>query len=258
MEGFALYTVYILGTAGSGKSHLTQALVDFLRAKDQSVASLNLDPGVIDLPYIPDMDVRDYVDVYDIMERYRLGPNGALILAADMIAAHIDDLRRDVEDLKVDYLIIDTPGQLELFAFRASGPLIASTLTDGIKVIVYLFESTFSSDPFNYMSNMFLSAAIYSRFLLPQIHVISKSDLVSDEVIEEMISWYEDEEALENAIESRLTGERYIFTRRLRLSLKDLCSVSALIPVSSKTGLGLTELSATLTRIFTGGEELLI
>lgn len=252
-----MYTTYILGTAGSGKSQLTQALVDFLRIRDQSVASVNLDPGVIDLPYIPDIDIRDYIDIYDIMERYGLGPNGALVVAADMIAAHINDLRKDIEDLKVDYLIVDTPGQLELFAFRASGPLIASTLTDGVKAIVYLFESTFSSDPFNYISNMFLSAAIYSRFLLPQIHVISKSDLVSSETIEEMLSWYEDEEALENAIENQLTGERYIFTRRLTLSLKDICSISELIPVSSKTGLGLTELLAALTRVFTGGEELL-
>jgi len=31
-----------------------------------------------------------------------------------------------------------------------------------------------------------------------------------------------------------------------------------LIPVSSKTGAGLVDLSAALTRIFTGGEEILI
>ena len=253
-----MYTTFIVGTAGSGKSQLTQAMIDFLRARDQGVASVNLDPGAINLPYIPDVDVREYVDVYRIMEEYNLGPNGALVLAADMIVAHIDELRSETENLGVDYLIVDTPGQLELFAFRVSGPLIASTLTEGPKAVVYLFESVFSSDPFNYVSNLFLSAAVYSRFLLPQVHVISKADMVSEETLEQMLSWYEDEEALETAVESRLTGEKYVLIRNMLMGMRDTGFVSALIPVSSKTGAGLVDLSAALTRIFTGGEEILV
>lgn len=252
-----MYTTFIVGTAGSGKSKLTQVMVDFLRARGQEVASVNLDPGAINLPYVPDVDVRDYVNVYDIMDKYELGPNGALVLTADLIASHIDELRREVEDLGVDYLIVDTPGQLELFAFRVSGPLIAATLTDGLKAVVYLFEAPFSRDPFNYVSNLFLSAAVYSRFLLPQVHVISKADMISKEVLEEMITWYEDEGALETAVESRLTGERYTLIMGMLSSIKEAGFVSALIPVSSKTGMGIVELLASLTRIFTGGEEIL-
>ena len=34
----------------------------------------------------------------------------------------------------------------------------------------------FSVNPFNYVSNMFLSAAVYNRFFQPQLHILSKVD----------------------------------------------------------------------------------
>ena len=68
---------------------------------------------------------------------------------------------------------------MELFAFRASGPYIATELTKEPKAIVYLFDTAFSLNPLNYVSNLFLSAAVYNRFLVPQVYLLSKSDLLS-------------------------------------------------------------------------------
>ena len=79
-----MYMVFIIGTAGSGKSRLTAAYSDWLKMSKQDVAIVNLDPGVSVLPYSPEVDVRDYVDVGNLMEQYNLGPNGALIMAAEM------------------------------------------------------------------------------------------------------------------------------------------------------------------------------
>ena len=56
------------------------------------------------------------------MDKYELGPNGALIIAADLIADQIGTIAKDADDLNPDVLIIGTPRQMELFAFRASGP----------------------------------------------------------------------------------------------------------------------------------------
>jgi hypothetical protein len=88
---------FIIGTAGSGKSLLTAALSEWLKMAKQDVAVVNLDPGALKLPYSPDVDVRNYVDVGNLMEKYCLGPNGALILAADLIADQIDNLTGDIE-----------------------------------------------------------------------------------------------------------------------------------------------------------------
>ena len=85
-----MFVVFIVGTAGSGKSLLTSAFAEWLKMAKQDVAILNLDPGVVTLPYTPDLDVREYVNIANIMEEYRLGPNGALIMAADLIAEQAD------------------------------------------------------------------------------------------------------------------------------------------------------------------------
>src|SRR4030067_3465719 len=181
--------VFIIGTAGSGKSRLTAAFSDWLKMSKQDVAIVNLDPGVSTLPYEPEVDVRDYVDVGKLMEEYRLGPNGALIMAADLVADEIYRISKEVEELQSDIVLIDTSGQMELFAFRASGPYIADELTTEQKVIVYLFDAVFSVNPLNYVSNLFLSSAVYNRFAIPQVHLLSKCDLLPKEQIEKIIDW---------------------------------------------------------------------
>ena len=251
-----VFIAFIIGTAGSGKSFLTSVLVEKMRQEKQKVATLNLDPGVTNLPYSPDIDVRDYVTVDAIMEEYGLGPNGALIMATDMIASEIEHLKEEIEDLEPDILIADTPGQMELFAFRASGPFIAHGLSDEPKAIVYLFDSVFSFNPLNYISNMFLSSAVYIRFLLPQVHVLSKCDLLPEPDLKTLLEWSESPEALEAAIDERLKGTKRLLSRNISQTINLLDLSFPLIPVSSKTYEGLIELSAMLERIFKGGEKI--
>ncbi len=250
-----MYTAFIVGMAGSGKSLLTQCLAQSFMDREQDVITVNLDPGALTLPYSPDVDVRDRINVTDIMDKYGLGPNGALVYAADLIATEVDKIREDVAETKADYVIVDTPGQMELFAFRQSGTFIASRLSEGSKAVIHLFDAPFSSDPFNYVSNLFLSAALYTRFLLPQIHVLTKIDLVAPEKVEEVAGWFEEEESLEYAISERLSGETYILTRDLLSTLTQIDIFTELIPVSARTGEGFVNLTAALTRVFTGGEE---
>ena len=76
-----VYMAFIIGTAGSGKSFLTSALADRMRKEKQKVVTLNLDPGVVSLPYSPEIDIRDYITIDTVMKEYQLGPNGALIMA---------------------------------------------------------------------------------------------------------------------------------------------------------------------------------
>jgi len=252
-----LYVAFIIGTAGSGKSLLTAAFSEWLRGKEQSVCIVNLDPGVTTLPYEPDVDVRDYIVIEDIMRKYQLGPNGALIMAADLLAAEVDRIRGDIEDFRSDIVLVDTPGQMELFAFRSSGPHIAHGLTNDPRSVVYLFDAAFSSNPLNFVSNLFLAAAVFNRFLLPQVHVLSKVDLLSPKQIDAILDWSEDEEYLRTAIETQLTPQKMLLSRGVLQAITDVGLTFGLIPVSAKEQSGLVDLYAELTRIFTGGEELI-
>jgi GTPase SAR1 family protein len=67
------------------------------------------------------------------MEEYGLGPNGALIMAADLIADQVEKISKEIEELQSDIVLVDTSGQMELFAFRASGPYIAASSPKNLK-----------------------------------------------------------------------------------------------------------------------------
>ena len=129
--------LYITGTAGSGKSLLASRLLQLYRDNQSYPIILNLDPGALNLPYEPDVDVRDYIDIQTLMETYDLGPNGSLVMASDMIATRLNDIQNEVDHLNPDYVIVDTPGQIELFAFRASGPYFVSNFQADNRVTLF-------------------------------------------------------------------------------------------------------------------------
>jgi len=247
--------VFTIGTAGSGKSMLTAAFSKWLTISKQNIAVVNLDPGALTLPYSPDVDVRDYVNVEDLMEKYGLGPNGALIMAADLIADEIEQISKEILDLKSDIVLVDTSGQMELFAFRASGPYIASELTKEPKTIVYLFDAVFSVNPLNYVSNLFLSTAVYNRFFLPQVNLLSKCDLLPKEEVDRIVDWSANPKALETSIEQKLEGTKRLLSRNVMRAINQLGLKFLLTPISAKTNEGMINFNTSLERILSGGEK---
>jgi GTPase SAR1 family protein len=250
-----MFIVFMIGTAGSGKSLLTATLGEWLKMSKQDVSLVNLDPGAVTLPYSPDVDVRDYVDVNNLMEEYRLGPNGALVMASDLIADEIEKLSKEIEELQSDIALVDTSGQMELFAFRASGPYIANELTKETKALVYLFDSVFSVNPLNYVSNLFLSAAVYNRFMLPQVHLLSKCDLLPKEEVNRIVGWSTNQTALEASIEQKLEGTKRLLSINMMQAIYKLGLRFLLLPISAKTSEGMTNVNTALERLLARGDK---
>src|SRR4030042_4479682 len=110
--------IFMGGTAGAGKSLLTGAFSEWLKMAKQDVSVVNLDPGVLSLPYSPDVDVRNYVNVENLMEDYRLGPNGELVMAADLIADEIEKISNEVEEWPSDVVLVGSSGQMGFLLSR--------------------------------------------------------------------------------------------------------------------------------------------
>lgn len=242
--------------AGSGKSLLVASFSEFLRSTEQNALTLNLDPGATALPYNPDVDVRAYVDIYELMEKYKLGPNGALIMASDVAAEHLEEIRGELEEEAPDFVLADTPGQIELFAFREFGPYFSRAISDDSKAIVYTLDSPFCRNPMNFVSNLFLAAAIYTRLHQPQVYALTKADLVSEEELERMVGWGSEIEQLENALEASSDSGSSLIARDLAMAVHAAGLVCEAIPMSAKSNEGLIDLNASLTRTLTSGEEL--
>ena len=136
-------TVYFTGTAGAGKMSFVRAFAEWLRTAGYDSTVVNLDPGLEGTDFEPDVDIREWVRLADIQDEYGLGPNGAQVAAADMIALKIFDVKQAVQELKSDYVLIDTPGQIELFAFREASKAIVDALS-GETVMVPELDTWYS------------------------------------------------------------------------------------------------------------------
>jgi GTPase SAR1 family protein len=87
-----------IGPPGSGKSTLCNGLQQFMRAIARPVSIGNIDPANDSLPYEADFDVREIVDVDEVMEREGLGPNGGVLWAMEELEANFDWLESKLED----------------------------------------------------------------------------------------------------------------------------------------------------------------
>jgi len=249
-----LKTIFVSGTAGSGKSLLTSKLQDYYSRNGAFAAILNLDPGVENMPYTCDIDVRDYVDYVSIMQQYELGPNGAMVMANDLIASKIDDIQNDVNKVNPDYLIVDTPGQIELFAYRSSGRFIVDNISNEEKTNIFLFDGSLITSPVNFVSIALLATSIRLRLNLPTINVLTKTDLIGDK-LKNILEWSTNLKTLENAIGKEADGDTYTLTTNILRGLNLGGFAQGLIPISNLTGDGFVNLEGALSRILNLGEE---
>jgi len=248
-----LKAIFVTGTAGSGKSMLTSKILEYYQKNGVFASVLNLDPGVESLPYSPDVDVRDYVDIVQIMKQYDLGPNGSMIMANDLIASMIVDIQNEIHGVNPDYLIVDTPGQIELFAYRASGPFFIQNIDASEKTNIFLYDGTMIASPTNFISISLLATSIKLRLGLATINLMTKTDLIPDK-IDQILKWSSDPISLEEELKT-LEGETYSLATDILRTLNIGEFAGDLIPISNLTGEGIVNLQAALSRIINLGEE---
>ena len=246
--------VFVTGTAGSGKSLLTSRIYEYYTSNGAFAAIFNLDPGVESLPYSCDIDVRDKIDIVSIMKQYDLGPNGALIMANDLIASKFDEFQNEINNVNPDYLIVDTPGQIELFAYRTSGPFLVQNLDSDEKVNLFLFDGALITSPVNFVSIALLATSIKLRLNLPTINVLTKTDLIGEK-LKDIIRWSSDLKSLEGAISKDADGETYTLTTTILRSLNLGGFAQGLIPISNVSGEGMVNLQSALSRTINLGDE---
>lgn len=244
--------VYFVGTAGSGKTFLTKAFADWLSLKKIDCMIVNLDPGVEYLPYSADFDVRDYYTLEDVMVKYNVGPNGAQIIAADMMTTLIDEVVDEIELSNSEIVLIDTPGQMELFTLRESSVILTRALGVNRSVMVYLFDPIVSKKPTGYLSLLLIASSAVFRLEIPQIQVLAKADVLSDEEVETILEWSRDPEKIYESIST----DRGTLSLELFSVLKDSGFFRPLIPVSALKGFGMEDIYDGVQEIFYGGEDL--
>jgi GTPase SAR1 family protein len=247
---------FFVGCAGTGKSTLTGVYNEWLNDQpDLDVITVNLDPGVLNLPYKADINIRDYIRIEEVMEQYHLGPNGALVASTDLMINFLKEIKKEINEYKPNHILVDTPGQMELFAFRSSGLYIFSQLGGRSSVINYLIDPTLARTAGGFITAVYLGLSIQTRFFVPQQYILSKVDLLSEEETNEIVEWSVDFDKLENAVNLETEGERREINFQIVQALRNLDLSGELLPLSAMNNIGISDLYRIVSQIALGGED---
>ncbi|KAK0467107.1 XPA-binding protein 1 [Desarmillaria tabescens] len=194
--------IITIGMAGAGKSTFVQRINSYLHSQDPPSPPyiLNLDPAVTHVPFEANIDIRDTVNYQEVMKQYNLGPNGGILTALNLFTTKFDQVLELVEKRAetVDYVILDTPGQIEIFTWSASGAIITDAVASSLPTVVaYIIDTPRTTAPATFMSNMLYACSILYKTKLPFILVFNKIDVEPHDFA---INWMHDFEAFQEAL----------------------------------------------------------
>eukprot|EP00915_Cephaloidophora_sp_WS-2016_P001185 GHVH01001630.1.p1 GENE.GHVH01001630.1~~GHVH01001630.1.p1 ORF type:complete len:328 (-),score=57.24 GHVH01001630.1:112-1017(-) len=231
----------MIGMAGSGKTTFMNRLHKTLTDDGKKVYSVNLDPAVMKVPYPVNIDIRDTVNFKQVMKQYKLGPNGGIMTALNLFATRFDQVLSLLESRSADhdYFLIDTPGQIEVFNWSASGDIILQLLSTSFPTyIMYLTDTARCANPVSFTSTMLYCSSVLYKSNLPLLCIFNKTDIMSST---DMIGWMEDYDKFVDASFKAENGEEcYIssLARSSALAMMQFYEDIDHVSVSSTTGDG--------------------
>ena len=247
--------LFVTGPAGTGKSTFCNTLNNWLQSQQYESAIVNLDPGVEYSPYTPDIDIRDEISLDAVMKEYGLGPNGAQVVAADLILDHTESIISQLEELSDHYVIFDTPGQVELFSFRQGSPMLVDSLAGDRGMICFLADAVVGSTPSGFISQKMLFGSIFFRFFRPMLFVLNKSDLISSDQMDRIMSWENDPEILYDAfVEEKQKMVKNFYLEMVK-SFRESGLMTRIFPTSSVNAEGFEDIYSQMSLVFSGGED---
>ena len=200
------------------------------------------------------------------MSQYNLGPNGGILTSLNLFATKIDQIiglleKRTTPDpakptaKPIKQILVDTPGQIEVFVWSASGSILLDSLASSFPTVVaYIIDTPRTTSTSTFMSNMLYACSILYKTKLPMILVCNKTDVQSADFIKE---WMTDFEAFQRALKEEEEagsfggfegglgggGSGYMgsLLNSMSLVLEEFYRHLSVVPVSSMTGQGTAE-----------------
>lgn len=204
------------------------------------------------------------------MRQYNLGPNGGILTSLNLFATKVDQIiallekRTSPDPAKpnakpIEHILVDTPGQIEVFVWSASGSILLETFASSFPtVIAYIIDTPRASSTSTFMSNMLYACSILYKTKLPMILVFNKTDVKDAEFAKEWMTDFdkfqqalrEEEETgafgTEGGVGGFGAGSGYMgsLLNSMSLMLEEFYRHLSVVGVSSMTGDGVDEFFA--------------
>ncbi|KAG3280981.1 GPN1-like [Ictidomys tridecemlineatus] len=220
--------VCLLGMAGSRKNTFLQRLKRHLHRQSCPLYVINLDLAMHEVPFPANIDICDTMKYKEVMKQYDL------VTSLNLFATRFDQVMKFIEKAQntSKYVLIDTPGQIEA---------LASSLPT---VVIYVMDTSRSTNPVTFMSNMLYACSILYKTKLPFIMVMNKTDIIDHSFA---VEWMQDFEAFQDALNQATTYVSNL-TRSMSLVSDEFYSSLRVVGVSAVVGTGFDELFVQITR----------
>lgn len=267
------------GMAGSGKTTFLQRLNAHMHQHSMNGYIINLDPAVLNVPYSANVDIRDtvrtgvvmglhllsmqtiprilliiytlkftQVNYKNVMKQYELGPNGGILTSLNLFATRFDQVIALCEKPRsppLEYIVVDTPGQIEIFTWSASGSIITEAFASSFPTMVaYVMDTPRCASPQSFMANMLQACSILYKSRLPLLLVFNKIDVTPHDFA---IEWMTDYDAFSAALDSDASYAATL-SRSLSLVLEEFYQNLQAVGVSAVTGQGMDEFFESVQR----------
>ncbi|OIR57907.1 MAG: ATP(GTP)-binding protein Fet5 [Amphiamblys sp. WSBS2006] len=182
------HAVFFIGPAGTGKSSLCTAMLEHFEAIKRKAHLVNLDPAAILPKYRPSFDIKDHISVEEVMDQNDCGPNGGLLLSLEKALDSESGLREDLENREDDFLLVDCPGQIEIYTHTdILEKIIGIFIQNSYRVcVVYLLEAHFVLEPTKFIAGVLNALSAMMNLETPHLNVISKVDLLEENSLGEI------------------------------------------------------------------------
>ncbi|XP_039636074.1 GPN-loop GTPase 3 isoform X2 [Perca fluviatilis] len=165
-------------------------MVQHLQTLNRSAQVVNLDPAAEHFDYPVMADIRELIQVDDVMEdaSLRFGPNGGLVFCMEYFANNFDWLGESLGHVEDDYILFDCPGQIELYTHLPVMKQLVEQLQQWeFRVCgVFLVDSQFMVESFKFISGVMVALSAMVSLEIPQINIMTKMDLLSPKAKKEI------------------------------------------------------------------------
>jgi GTPase SAR1 family protein len=176
----------VIGPPGCGKTTYCRTLQNYFNNFNRKTLLINLDPANETTSNIFDIDIRSLITLDDASSNLHLGPNSSFIYCFNFLNENFSWLQSQLNSFPhVNYYLIDTPGQIELFTTCPSFKAIITKLTHHNEMNIHLtcvnlIESINICDMSKYIFSCMSVLNAMINLELPQVNLISKSDMIKE------------------------------------------------------------------------------